>query len=175
MHRYGNHLLRKIDILTLRIWLCVSSKSKCILTSNIIRFHCDNAAAWLIACWLAVYTPLLRLPLLLFVFRRREVTKFECCWFRQSVKLSIPIVVHWSSIVRTKCHKMNWKIIVKKTFIAFQSECFSILPNCLLFLAFSASSNAMSALSLFDCVRAVIVVYFFQITILFHSLREINI
>lgn len=65
-----------------------------------IRFHCDNAFAWLIACWLAVYIWLFWLPEPVLT-RLRDVIKFECCWFRQSEKLSKPIVVHWSSIVWT--------------------------------------------------------------------------
>lgn len=71
-----------------------------IRTSSMIRFHCDSALAWLIACWLAVYNWLFWLPEP-DLTRLRDVIKLECCWFRQSEKLSKPMVVHWSSIVWT--------------------------------------------------------------------------
>lgn len=63
------------------------------ITSSIIRFHCDNACAWLIACWLAEYVSVFRSPLELATKRRLDVVILECCWFKQSVKLSIPIAV----------------------------------------------------------------------------------
>lgn len=123
------------------------------ITSRMIRFHWAIAFWWFKACWLAVYVAcLIRTTefyqinslngpiiwaftcslLSLFFLLRRDVTP---CWtFRQSAKLSIPIVVEsplpFDTLLYCACTRFWYSMLL------------------------SVSSIAMSILSLLECVNA---------------------